>query len=231
MRPMSQLLLALALFPACTGGEQATETDIEVDDTDTDSDTGEPDEWMPDENTLIHFNPECAGGISTVVPSDIELGFLGAVRLTPPVYPYSVVALRAAIVDNLDEGCDASIEQTFEVMTSTSTTPPGEWIPEQTVVAPAEDVGENDGGRIVDVYLNEALLLEEGEHLFVAMRVSGTPTALTCFAWCSDANAEADRNYWSNDTELDYPWPTMSSFGLNGWFVMLALGEPAGVQP
>ena len=230
MRPTSLALLALALFAGCTGGEQATETDIEVDDTNI-TDSAEPDEWMADENTLIHFNPECAGGITTILPSDIELGFRAAVRLTPASYPYSVVALRAALAHDLTEGCDASIDQVFEVMVSTSTTPPGEWIPEQTVIAPAEAVGDEDGGRIVDVYLNEALLLEEGEHLFVALKISGDAEGLTCFAWCSDSEAEADRNFWSNDTELDYPWTTMASFGLDGWFVMLALGEPAGVQP
>lgn len=227
----TRLLPALLVGLLACNGEAPTDPDdtedLDVDSGDIDTDEG----WTPDENTLIQGDPECpAGSTNSIVPSAEEVGYRAAVRLTPPSWPYQVTALRAVLAHDLGAGCDASMAHTLEAFVSSDLAPPATWAPDASVTLGAEEVDEADGVRIADGLLETPLVLGDGEHLFVAVRIEESDDGRTCTTICSTAEAEADRNYWSNAADGELPWPTMSSFGVNGWFLIVGLGEPAGVD-
>jgi hypothetical protein len=107
---------------------------------------------------------------------------------------------------------------------SSDTSPPAEPTPIAVLHSDADPTATLD--RLVDHPLDEPIVLEEGQHLYVAVEMvrEAFTGNILCVSACDNEAAEADRNYWSNAATPPYSWATLSSFGINVNAELFALG-------
>jgi hypothetical protein len=90
------------------------------------------------------------------------------------------------------------------------------------------DVPMTDDFQLEKVMLHELsapLTLQEGEHIFVAVRMTGDILSRLCVLSCSGPAFQQDRNYWSNAVAPPYPWTMVDSYGGRN-FAFEAIGHP-----
>ena len=151
-----------------------------------------------------------------------------AARLTPESYPFVVETVRYHVVTETEaagsEGCNAGLAHRVELYVTTETAPPAEPDPAAVIDAPAEP--DLDLDHLASHEVSPPITLTEGQHLFIAVEMAGTPGGeRLCVSACDNPAAEADRSYWSGAATPPYPWATMSSLGLDAYAEIFALGR------
>jgi hypothetical protein len=151
-------------------------------------------------------NDKACDDPSFIYPAPGEAGHLYGVRLTPPSYPYVVTSIQYELVGL--ESCLITTDHRVEVFVSTDIVPPGT----PTLLASIDVQGAAAQGPslVVESPLVDDLVLQDGEHLFVAVELPLVEAS--CIAVCRDAPV-ADRDFWSNGVAPPYPWATLASFG------------------
>ncbi len=148
-----------------------------------------------------------------------EDGHLAAARFTPPEYPFLVDSLVYYLdhADYDDINCNSGLAHSVELYVGTDLAPAAE-----PVVVESFDIEENndveliDGEyREIDLTLETPLELAEGEHIFVAVKMSLSDPDGLCLYMCTAATLP-DRDYWSNAAEAPYDWTTLDSMEIPG---------------
>jgi hypothetical protein len=152
-----------------------------------------------------------------------EENHLAAARLTPPSYPFVIVFVRYTLLGYLEQ-CDPGLAHGVDVFVGSDVAPPAT----PTVIQHIDVAMTNNDEqqRVMLHELSTPLTLNEGEHIFVAVRMTGTnPQPLLCVQSCSGPAYQQDRNYWSNAVAPPYPWTMLGRFtGRN--FAFEAIGHP-----
>ena len=165
-------------------------------------------------------------------PDPGEEGAWALARLTPPGYPFTVTRVRYRLGQGKagNVTCDASLEHRVRLFASADTVPSAEPTLLAELVAPAmapEDI--SDEGRAIGLELDEPVLVEEGEHLFMAVELLGAHPNVMCTYVDTASTAGADRSYWSTAQGPPYSWVQINEFGLVGAILYFAFGYvPAG---
>ena len=152
-----------------------------------------------------------------------------ASRLTPPHYPFTVTAIDYEWL--LGAGCEAALTHTRAVWKGTGT-------------APAEPVDLQVWSEPVTMFssgtvpssvsrpygfkrpLQTPIVLQEGEHLFLATRIIRGVRGSSCAAICRGTPGDATRNYWGEGgAELPTEWASLASFGITEDFRYAMIGH------
>jgi hypothetical protein len=213
----------VALLPACEDPESDADADSDVDadaDADVDADV-DADADGPERYTTLANETPCGGGTGVIRADPGEEGHLVAVRLTPETTPFTVTKVRYRLPAT-PAPCSPTLAHRVELYVSEEVAPPATPTPVATIDVPA------DPGRasapLVTHDLDAPLVLEAGQHLFVAVSMAGTSEERLCVTGCDNLEAEADRNYWSNAAAPPYTWATLASFGMQVNAEIWALG-------
>ncbi|MBI5512039.1 MAG: hypothetical protein HY903_25045 [Deltaproteobacteria bacterium] len=164
----------------------------------------------------------------SIAPDPGEEGYLAAARLTPPYYPFTVTRISYRLVHGSSAGgaaCDALAAHRVEVSSSTAIVPAAS--PSPVVLTEPQGSASDviDVVRDVDRDLPAPLTLTPGEHLFVAVALTGTYPNVMCIGINSDDPFDADRNYWSRAAAAPYDWTSLSTFNLDGSLLLSARGQ------
>jgi len=186
------------------------------------------DAWVPNPNSWLRNASESCGS-SLLVPDPGEEGHLAAARLTPAVYPFQVLYVRYLIGDG-EAGsvdCDSTLAHQLTLYVSSDAAPPESPNPVYSTTIPTADPSEiGHEGRVVKHDLTPPLILNEGEHLFVAIELAGVHPDVMCLPVNDEDPYEGDRNYWSTAVAAPYGWVQLDSFGLVGSIMVSAYGDP-----
>lgn len=158
--------------------------------------------------TLSNNDASCE--VTSISAADGEGSHLGAARLTPPAYPFTVSRIKYGLSPS-DDICNAGLEHRVDVFVGSAAVPPE--TPDVLVSAttPATDTPPDR----IELDVSPPVTLEQGEHLFVAIEMVADGAERLCVVTCSGPAAAEDRNYWSNATAPPYPWATLASFDLD----------------
>jgi hypothetical protein len=206
----------------------------------------------PESMLLLNASDQCDAKL--LVPSKDEEGHLCAGRLTPPAYPFIVWDIRyhlghgptsipAVGVDggissdgspSVSDGgkkektitCNATLAHEVQLYISKDVKPPSTPSPAAILAIPADTSGKNYAdGRFIIQKLDSTLTLNQGEHLFIAIKFAGAyPDDVLCVAVNEDDPYEGNRNYWSNAAAPPYSWTQLDTFGLMGSILVSAGG-------
>lgn len=201
------------------------------------ADASQPDQRVPDatlpdaavdagagggqEFTLTNQRMACSVP-DLLAPAPGEEGHLSATRLTPPAWPFYVQSIRYEVAHlSTVEGytCDARLPHKVLLFKSTEPSPPRNTPPVATLTVeglalepPVPDmVGP---GTLHPIERPVEVTLEQGEHLFIAVRMVGENPDILCTSTCRDGGGEAEDSWWSNAVEPPYDWATLRSFGI-----------------
>ncbi|MBK7859913.1 MAG: hypothetical protein IPJ65_15070 [Archangiaceae bacterium] len=149
-----------------------------------------------------------------------ESGHWDATRLTPPGYPFTVVGVDWLLVANAS--CNTSITHSVKVFKGTSATPDA--TPTNVQMTSITPFGS---GATIPVHftLPTPVVLNAGEHLFVAVEMKIVGQQENCLALCVGQPGQADRNWWSNAVGTPYAWTTLASSGIPQNAVVTATGS------
>jgi hypothetical protein len=196
----------------------------------------QPDQMQPDTmRQAVLSNPICSssggggdGGTSgfaaPVIPGTTENGHLSTVRLTPPGYPFTVTSvryllMRPATTPPFNE-CATGIDHKVLVWAGSNVTPAA--TPANVQTFTSANVPDGISDRVIEHKLSTPLVLNQGEHVFIAVEMRYEPGAgplparRTCLRACWFPSVAADRDYWSNSASTPYPWVTLQSFFASG---------------
>lgn len=175
---------------------------------------------------LEHYADACID--AEVHPCAGEEDHWIATRLAPEMYPFSVTSFEYGMLESYagEFHCDSTLAHTVAlyIMDADAALPPA--TPEVLFTADvpaADEAAELGSERTVEVTLDAPLVLEDGQHLVVAIQnagdVNGPACAAsgdaTCVSSCAGAGYEADENFWSNGAAAPYAWATLQSFGIS----------------
>ncbi len=164
--------------------------------------------WVSDAD--ITNNPLCDDWTG-LYPVPSEFGQFAATRLTPPSYPYSIIAIRYHLSD-ITAFCKELPHRTFLFVESSAI--PGATPQELTSWDVAADSAAEDGW--VEHTLAAPIVLDAEEHLFIAVEMTGDGREVLCLSACAEAAGASvhapERNFWSNATEPPYVWAALETF-------------------
>jgi len=152
---------------------------------------------------------ECVDEGGATVPNMGNEGHLAAVRLTPESYPYEVSGVAYVLAHG--NKCSAKVAHRVELYVDTNAQPSNMPTIVEQIDVPALASGMGSF-RLVEQPLAAPITLSQGESLFVAVELAGTPAEHACIMNCA-GTGDDDRNYWSNATAAPYNWATLASFG------------------
>ena len=167
------------------------------------------DPWLGGAPTLTIADCVDEGGAT--IPNMGNEGHLAAVRLTPPSYPFEVTGV-AYVIAHADGGkCNGKVAHRLELYVETAAAPSNMPTIAAQIDVPASSA-EPGNFRLIEQQLAAPITLNQGESLFVAVELAGTPAEHICIMNC-EGTGDDDRNYWSNATAAPYNWATLASFG------------------
>ena len=199
-------------------------------DGDGDPGDGDPENGDPgDEIRLANTQDDCINGwVAPVLPD--EASHLAAAILTPETYPFEVTRLHYALGGPEDmDICNETLGHRVDVFVTQAgplAQAPSETEPFLSFDVPADPMA--GGEREVDIELDDALILEEGEALVVAveMRSDELDTRL-CLALCEPGGGAIEGvDWWSNAAEEPYSWADLvAAFGFTQNIALEAYGN------
>ena len=229
-----------------TPGEDTSLPDIANDEQTPPEDTTIPEEDVPQTPEEVVEEDVPKGDVGFVdlvelcnIPDDCEDyimlygdpgedGHLAAARFTPPEYPFLVDSLVYYLdhADYDDINCNSGLAHSVELYVGTDLAPAAE-----PVVLESFDIEENgdpeliDGEyRAIDLTLETAVELAEGEHIFVAVKMALSDPDGLCLYMCT-AGTLPDRDYWSGAAAPPYAWETLESMEIPGNIEMQVYGS------
>lgn len=150
-------------------------------------------------------------------PFDPEIGDLATARLTPYSWPFHVEEIQYVLIEDTEtDDCRAGLAHDVLLFVSDGDDPgyPPELV--ETIHVPATTVVPY-APRLVAFELEESIVLEQDESLFVAVQMNGTPgVERMCIMACAD-DFDEDTNYWSPDgdaPDLDHDWVPLEDYGI-----------------
>ena len=165
-------------------------------------------------------------------PDNGEEGFFCGVRLTPESYPFTIKKISYPVNNgsqaNTNTVCDATLEHIVEVYISSEETPPSEPEVAASITVPsvsADTIPVEPPTRFVEIELENEIIIEEGKHIFVAVKLVGTYPNVLCIGVDQDNGYSANRNYWSSAASAPYSWVQLDSFGLLGNIILSVFGN------
>ncbi len=222
MAPGVPLPLLAFLLVAC-GGEDAPSTPLDTApadvDPDTDSDTDTGSEGVaPGLYTLINHEAAdedltCASTI-LVLPVAGEEQDWALARLTPPGYPFRVEGVVASFLEDASPpggtggACLGGTTHVVRLYASTDPNPSPS--PTWAVEATETTLEVQDGVWALEVTPPTPLVLQSGEHLFVAIQQAGTFPNVGCMAACGGSTSTG-RNFWAEGASAPHTWSEVSS--------------------
>jgi hypothetical protein len=166
--------------------------------------------------------------ISPILPD--EAGHLAATTLTPSAYPFEVTAVAYDVLGTAAAGaCNSTLAHRVDVFVIAGSEPPAD--PDDAVSVVSLDVAADPAAtdsRTVEVALDEAIVLEDGQSLVVAVQMVGDAELATslCLQGCRDTGGVAGLDWWSNAALPPYAWADMvGDFGFISNFMTRAHGE------
>jgi len=159
--------------------------------------------------TIRLSNVGATASCSTFVrPAVNEYGHFLAVRLTPPSTPFTVGKIEYALENQPAQNCLAGLVHVVQAFKSTTTTPPAtpNALDELSI-----DLSDTlpVGVVLVEQTLAAPVLLDAGEHFFIAIQMVGDASNnKLCVETCDmlDPMATGELNFWSDATSPPYPW-------------------------
>jgi hypothetical protein len=172
-------------------------------------------------------SPETCGSLHAIAPViPDEVGHYAAVRLRPPSYPFVVEQISYDLLAPAGTPCDASFEHEVRLIVSSSPTPPAQPSTDGTLVATAVGAASGSETRTLVLDLPESVRLEDGEYLYVAVKLTGDASHALCIGACATGTPLSDVDYWSNAAAEPYAWADMiDDFGFTYNYTIRARGH------
>lgn len=166
--------------------------------------------------SLTHEQGTCTpSSFNVVYPEEgFEHNHYKGVRLTPSSYPFEVDAISIELIDDpSDNGCRATTARPVIVAKASSADSPpqrpSDLAGAQTYeLMPAEYLQRTYIRKILD----ESITLNDGEDLWIVMKIESTSNGRTCVRACYDSPQE-DNNWFSTNAIEPIGWTRLSSFG------------------
>jgi hypothetical protein len=172
---------------------------------------------------LLSNVENCANPVQVVYPAPGENLQWAASRLTPSSYPVEIVKIVLALRHGGADKCSAEFPTKVMVFKGTEVTPNASPASPREVFVSVTSATSGDASYAFD--LTSPLMLETGEHLFVAMQVHEDADKRTCIVSCP-SGAHADRNYWGVSQTAPFDWRELASWGINYDFGLKAQAKP-----
>ncbi|MFH1812515.1 MAG: hypothetical protein ABIJ09_27530 [Pseudomonadota bacterium] len=163
-----------------------------------------------------------------LAPDPGEEGRWAAARLTPSVYPFEVDLVNYTVGDGEagDVMCSGTLAHQLRLWVASSSAPPDDQTPALEFSIPTLDPALlGHLGRSVGQVLDPPLVLEQGQHLFVAVQLPGSYPDVLCVQVNPTGSYQGDRNYFSGATAAPYGWAQLDSLGLTGSLLFTAHGQ------
>lgn len=145
-------------------------------------------------------------------PAPGEYGHYAAVRFTPPHYPFMLQYVTYELGDESAVKCNASLAHEVLIWVGNDQFPDAEPELLEVLNVPAKSRPKEQLSTIT-VPLPDYLRVEQGEHLFVAVRMAGTTSGSLCLLQCSSMAITPEANFWSNATAEPFSWQDLEDFG------------------
>ena len=160
-----------------------------------------------------------------VYPGRSEWGHLGAARLAPVAATFSVESIDYVMATSeADAECADGLAHRVEVWSQADGAPQAEPTLHETIDVPASTAFGQGAYRAYSHDLSSALLLGEGEVLYVAVELAGGPQGVGCLMTCA-STTEDGSNWWSNATAAPYSWEELITYDLPGNYEIRATGQ------
>lgn len=183
---------------------------------------------IPDPVTLSNAGDHCGpapdGVPRSVYPFEGEEGHYASTRLTPPSWPFEVQEIGYTLVSgDYGPSCHSDLAHRVEVYVTSTNAPPNTPTPVTTIEVPAHTI--DLPFRSVDHILEAPIVLAAGEHLHVAVQMTGAWPDVACLQNCREL-PDAGRDYWSNAVAPPFDWRALGTFGIGGNLSVHATGRP-----
>lgn len=169
----------------------------------------------------------CTGGVHAVIPViPDELGHYATARLRPPSYPFVVNQITYDLLSPPGTPCDASFAHEVRLIVSSAASPPTSPSTDGTLVATGTGVAGGSDSRTLVLDLPEEVRLDEGEYLYVAVKLNGGATTAMCIGACATGTPLSDVDFWSAAAAEPYRWADMvDDYGFTYNFTIRARGH------
>jgi len=160
-----------------------------------------------------------------VYPGRSEWGHLGAAKLVPADGDFKVESVSYVLATaEADAACDDSLAHRVELWAQADGTPDASPALLDTLDVPASAAFGPGASRDFSHTLDAPVTVAQGEVLFVAVELAGTPQGVGCVMTCASTTADAS-NYWSNATAAPYAWEELINYDLPGNYKIRVAGQ------
>lgn len=178
--------------------------------------------------------PGCTCGVAedenTIGPATGEYGHWAAGHIPLPGTPYDVDTVVFGLTGRSGglgmNTCRPSIPTKVQLFVSTELTPP---VSPPVLWEGVPTVQEGDSVSVVELTVNPPVRVEQGQNLFVAFEMAGSPDAHICVYSCKMVGDEvAGTAWWSNAQDpADFNWASLRDFGLDSGYNIGVRGSVA----
>lgn len=192
-------LLSLLLLAACEEPTDGTEP-VDSAETDTIDLSGQPADLRNAPEDCKHIEL-----VAPELPNEADSWF--ATRLRPLAWPATITDIAYGLPHNAE--CDAGLAHTvivFPVDAGVPVADPASVPGAQTLSVQVSP--EGTGLVPIELELDEAITLTEGQDLFIAVQttVTADASASICIAACTDGGGTPGVNWWAEATEAPFEW-------------------------
>lgn len=197
---MSRAVALLSLLLAACAEAPDDTTPGDTSETDTIDLSGQPAELRNTPADCKHIEL-----VAPVLPGEADSWF--ATRLRPLAWPATITDVAYGLPNNTD--CDAGLAHTVIVFAVDAGVPVPD--PESTPGAqtiPVDASPEGTGLVPIELMLDPAITLTEGQDLFIAVQTpaNADASASICIAACTDGGGTPGINWWSEATAPPFDW-------------------------
>src|SRR6185503_4015528 len=121
-------------------------------------------------------NDHYCGSGTSIIANPENVGHWYGARLTPPATPFTVTAVQYTLIGGGE--CDNGLAHQVQVWVEAADAPAAE--PPDATIADVAAGESAEGVRVVRVDLEDAIVVDEGESLFVAVEMTGDDVGRLC---------------------------------------------------
>ncbi len=167
--------------------------------------------------TLLNHPAACIDD-DALVPEPLDFGQFGAVRMTPPSYPFEVSQVSYTLHAGPAPGnieCNGGAPHALQVFVSSGTAPDNSPTSSKGFFSYSVPAATPEKDQIVTLSLAPTITLESGEHLIIAVEMVGDSSSRMCWQSCDDGGGDDGANWWSQASSEPFSWADINGPAFN----------------